>query len=114
MAVHNGSRVKASELTGIPEDTLSSWAYSTHKKKYREMRQKFKTEIAEGTMETILRRAEEAGEAADILRARMMLPKNLDDIPARELPGAFRNAVTGAGIYLTNAAKLIESTRDSG
>jgi hypothetical protein len=113
MAANQGSRDRAAEITGIPSNTLSSWAYGTHAPKYRELRQKAKTEIAEATLETMLRRAEEAGRDADIVKARMMLPENLSEIPARELSSNYRNLIVGAGIYLTNAAKMIESSHGS-
>lgn len=108
LALYNGNKPAASQETGISPNTLGHWAYKTRRKEYAEIRKRLQGELREASIEKYKNRAEEAGKAADDIRGEMMLPKNLKDIPARDLPGAYRNAATAAGIFADKAMKLEE------
>lgn len=108
MALHVGNSDAYVKETGISRNTLKEWAYKTYRKEYAEIRKRLQGELREAAIEKFQGRAEEAGQAADDIRAEMMLPKNLKNIPARDLPNAYRNAATAAGIYQQNALKIQE------
>ena len=110
LALHHGNRAKAEEVTGIAANTISNWAYGAQRDEYRKIRSDLQQNLREESIEVYSRRAEESARAGDHILERMMRPENLSKIAPRDLPNAYRNAVTGAGIYSDKVRDLRNGT----
>jgi hypothetical protein len=108
LALCSGNGRKAAALLEragqrIPSRTLYAWRHD-HADLYREIREGAVAKVKADAAEVYTDIAGALIEDAGALRQR--LSENVEDIPARDVPGAIRNVMTGAAIATDKASTL--------
>lgn len=102
--VRAASKALAEQGVKVPKTTLHRWATDTHADRYLQIQAELMPRIR-------ARAAEQHMELADRgmqLEHKVLekLDSEVDEIPARDLPGAARNIATGAAIHTDKASVL--------
>ena len=103
-AKYHGNYRAASRETGINKDTLRFWIEKKHAERYRQIQAELTPVLRARAAEEYMARAEVSRRIEEAIDAQLI--ERLDQIPARDLPGAKRNVATAGAIATDKAAQL--------